>query len=45
LEAAATAALELPFFFDIRSTNKDKIKINAFDNTVEVKSEDPSKYH
>jgi HSP20 family protein len=37
---------ELKAVVEMPGISKDKIKINAFDNTVEVKSEDPQrKYH
>ena len=39
-DSEVKAVLEMP------GTSKDKIKINAYDNTVEVRSEDPQrKYH
>ena len=39
-ENEVKAVVEMP------GISKDKIKINAYDNTVEVKSEDPQrKYH
>jgi len=37
---------EVKAVVEMAGISKDKIKINAFDNTVEIKSEDPQrKYH
>jgi HSP20 family protein len=39
-DSEVKAVVEMP------GTSKDKIKINAYDNTVEVRSEDPQRrYH
>ena len=41
-----TTDKEVKVVVEMPGVGKDKIKINAYDNTVEVKSEDPSrKYH
>jgi HSP20 family protein len=41
-----TADSEVKVIVEMPGVSKDKIKINAYDNTVEVKSEDPQrKYH
>jgi HSP20 family protein len=38
--------VEVKAVVEMPGTSKDKIKINAYDNTVEVRSEDPQrKYH
>ncbi|MGC2571601.1 MAG: archaeal heat shock protein Hsp20 [Candidatus Nitrosopolaris sp.] len=41
-----TTYSEVKVVLEMPGTSKDKIKINAYDNTVEVRSEDPQrKYH
>jgi HSP20 family protein len=46
LYAKVTTENEVKAVIEMPGTSKDKIKINAYDNTVEVRSEDPQrKYH
>jgi HSP20 family protein len=41
-----TTDKEVKVVVEMPGVSKDKIKVNAYDNTVEVKSEDPQrKYH
>jgi HSP20 family protein len=41
-----TTDKEVKVIVEMPGVSKDKIKVNAYDNTVEVKSEDPRrKYH